>query len=102
MKKWNDHYILGVDHGYGNIKTANHCFKNGLIVSDTEPLFTSELLIYEGRYYIVGEGHKEFIPDKGKDEDYYILTLAAIAMEYRAGKKQETDAAAASEEVAEQ
>lgn len=84
MKKWNDHYILGVDHGYGNIKTANHCFKNGLIASDTEPLFTSELLVYEGRYYIIGEGHKEFIPDKGKDEDYYILTLAAIAKELHA------------------
>ena len=30
MKKLNDQFIIGVDHGYGNIKTANHCFKTGM------------------------------------------------------------------------
>ena len=39
------------------------------------------MLIYEGKKYLIGEGHKEFIPEKGIDEDYYILTLAAIARE---------------------
>ena len=31
MKKLNDQIIIGVDHGYGNIKTANHCFKTGIL-----------------------------------------------------------------------
>ena len=31
MKKNNGVIIIGVDHGYGNIKTANHCFRTGII-----------------------------------------------------------------------
>ena len=81
MKDFNGIKIIGVDHGYGNIKTANHCFPAGVAVHDTEPLFTKDLLVFEGRYYLIGEGHKEFLPEKMQDEDYYILTLAAIAME---------------------
>ena len=48
---------------------------------DKEPTFKSDLLIYEGRYYIIGDEHKEFAADKMNDQDYYILTLAAIARE---------------------
>lgn len=70
-----------MDQGYGNIKTANHCFPTGISGSDTEPLFTADMLVYEGRYYLIGEGHKEFMPDKVMDDDYYLLTLAAIARE---------------------
>ena len=81
MKDFNGIKIIGLDHGYGNIKTANHCFPAGVVGHDTEPLFTKDLLVYEGRYYLIGEGHKEFLPEKMQDEDYYILTLAAIAME---------------------
>ena len=75
--------IIGIDHGYGNIKTANRCFKTGLAVYDSEPLFTKDMLVYNGKYYLVGEGHKEFVAGKDNDDDYYVLTLAAIAMELR-------------------
>ena len=81
MKDCNGFKIIGVDHGFGNMKTANHCFPTGLLRYDSEPLFTKDLLIYDGGYYLIGEGHKEFLPDKSLDEDYYVLTLAAIAME---------------------
>lgn len=73
--------IVGIDHGYGNIKTAHCCFKTGVAAYDKEPLFKGNLLIYEGKYYIIGEEHKEFASDKMTDNDYYILTLAAIARE---------------------
>ena len=73
--------IISIDHGYGNIKTAHWCFKTGVAAYDKEPTFKSNLLVYEGRYYIIGEEHKEFISDKMTDGDYYILTLAAIARE---------------------
>ena len=73
--------IIGIDHGYGNIKTAHCCFKTGVAAYDKEPTFKSNLLIYEGRYYLIGEEHKEFISDKMTDSDYYILTLAAVARE---------------------
>ena len=81
MKAVNNLKIIGIDHGYGNIKTANCCFPTGVIVSDTEPAFTNDLLVWNNRYYSIGVGHKEFTADKFTDEDYYVLTLAAIARE---------------------
>ena len=83
MKTLQNKFIIGVDHGYGNMKTANHCFKTGILSYDSEPLFTGDMLIYNGRYYLIGEGHKEFIADKIRDEDYYLLTLVAIAKELK-------------------
>lgn len=73
--------IISIDHGYGNIKTAHCCFKTGAAAYDKEPTFKSNLLVYEGKYYLIGEEHKEFISDKMTDNDYYILTLAAVARE---------------------
>ena len=61
--------IIGIDHGYGNIKTANRCFRAGLAVYDSEPLFTKDMLVYNGRYYLIGEGHKEFVASKDLDGD---------------------------------
>ena len=81
MKKMNQTYLIGIDHGYGNMKTANCCFSTGVVKSDTEPTFVSDLLVWNGKYYSVGVGHKEFKADKFNDEDYYVLTLAAIARE---------------------
>ena len=83
MKQFKEKLIVGIDHGYGNIKTADHCFKTGIMGYDAEPLFTKDMLEYSGRYYLIGEGHKEFLPDKIKDEDYYLLTLVAIAEELK-------------------
>ena len=84
MKKYNDLYVIGIDHGYGNMKTANFCFPTGITAYDHEPLFTADMLVCDGKYYLIGVGHKEFAPDKINDEDYYVLTLAAIAKELKA------------------
>ena len=81
MKDFKNKVIIGIDHGYGNIKTANHIFKTGVMEYDVEPLFTNDMLVYNGKYYTIGEGHKEFKAEKQSDDDYYVLTLAAIAME---------------------
>ena len=83
MKKYHDLYVIGIDHGYGNMKTANCCFPTGVLKSETEPVFTGDLLVWDGHYYSIGVGHKEFTADKFNDEDYYVLTLAAIARELR-------------------
>ncbi len=91
MKAFNDIKIIGIDHGYGNMKTANHCFPTGILGYDAEPLFTADMLVYEGRYYLIGEGHKEFLPEKIHDEDYYLLTLVAIAKELKAEGITEAD-----------
>lgn len=41
--------IIGIDNGYGNIKTANCCFPAGLTVHGAEPVFKDDLLVYDGR-----------------------------------------------------
>ena len=81
MKVIGDVLVIGIDSGYGNIKTANCCFPASLASYDKEPVFKDNMLVYGDRYYLIGEGHKEFLADKTKDIDYYVLTLAAIARE---------------------
>lgn len=91
MKYYKNINIIGVDHGYGNIKTAGSCFQAGVLAYDKEPAFKSNLLVWNGRYYIIGAGHKEFSADKMKDEDYYVLTLAAVARELNIAKTYSAD-----------
>ena len=49
MKQLGNLRIIGIDHGYGNMKTAKHCFKTGILTYDSEPLFTADMLVYEGK-----------------------------------------------------
>ena len=86
MKKYKGTYIIGIDHGYGNMKTANCCFQAGVTVYDKEPIFKDNLLVWNNKYYLIGTEHKEFSADKMLDEDYYVLTLAAIARELNIAK----------------
>ena len=81
MKHCNDIVIVGIDHGYGNIKTANTVTPTGITRLDSEPTFSKGVLFYEGSYYLIGEGHKEYLPDKWEDNDYYLFTLMGIARE---------------------
>ena len=59
--------VTGIDHGYGNMKTATRCFPSGVVRYEKEPIFQNNLLVYNGMYYQIGED--------------YVLTLAAIAKE---------------------
>ena len=81
MRKYNDYYIIGVDAGYGNMKTARTIYPTGLVAMDTKPFFDGDILEYNNTWYRIGEGHKAYNPDKTADEDFYILTLASIAAE---------------------
>ena len=62
--------IIAVDHGYGNIKTVHEIFPSGIMPCADEPAFARDKLNWAGRWYIIGEGHKEFTDDKAQDEDY--------------------------------
>lgn len=81
MRNFNNIKIIGIDHGYGNIKTANTVTPMGVTAYDTEPVFSGNILQYRGKYYRLGEGHKPFVADKCEDEDYYVCTLMGIARE---------------------
>ena len=73
--------IIAVDHGYGNIKTVNTIFPSNIIAFDSEPAFALDKLYWAGRWYAVGDGHKEFLDNKTMDDDYLLLTMVAIAKE---------------------
>ena len=81
MRNLHNIRIIAVDHGYGNVKTANAITPTGIKAYPTKPIFGGDILEYAGTYFLIGEGHKEFIADKSEDEDYYILTLMAVARE---------------------
>ena len=73
--------IIGIDNGYGNIKTANCCFPAGLTAHNTEPVFKDDLLTYDGRYYLIGAGHKEFTADKtARELNVHGLTDATVRL----------------------
>lgn len=73
--------IIGIDHGYGMMKTANNMFTTGLTEYEKEPYTMQDVVKFNGKYYVCGSGRQTLIRDKTSDDSYYILTLAAIAKE---------------------
>ena len=73
--------IIGIDHGYAAMKTAHCSFPTGLVEYDHEPYTSQSVLEYGGKYYVVSSGRQPLQKDKTVTEDYYLLTLAAIAKE---------------------
>ncbi|MDE7261630.1 MAG: ParM/StbA family protein, partial [Oscillospiraceae bacterium] len=72
---------IGIDHGYAAMKSAHFSFPSGLVEYEHEPYTSKDVLEYDGRYYVVGSGRQPLQKDKTLTEDYYLLTLAAIARE---------------------
>lgn len=80
---------IGVDHGYAAMKTTHFSFPTGLVEYEHEPYTQKDVLEYGGKYYVVGSGRQPLQKDKTLAEDYYLLTLAAIAKEldYRGAER---------------
>lgn len=87
MKQLKNMQIIGIDTGYGNLKTASGIFPASVLTFDHEPVHAQDLLIYDGKYHVIGSGHREFTPDKVSNPDHYLLTLAGIGQSsQRAGR----------------
>ena len=54
MREIKNTKIIAVDHGYGNIKTANTVTPTGITAYESEPIFTGNILEYNGIYYRIG------------------------------------------------
>lgn len=67
--------LVAIDHGYGNVKTPNFIFPTGITAYSNEPAMATDTLCWAGRWYAIGDAHKEFIADKTADEDYLKLTI---------------------------
>ena len=76
-----DTITIGVDHGYYAMKTVHCAFPTGLVEYDHEPYTQQDVLEHGGKFYVVGSGRQPLQKDKTATEDYYLLTLAAIAKE---------------------
>ena len=76
---------IGLDHGYGNIKTAHRVFQTGIECYDEEPIVSTNYVKYRDKYYVIGESHLVYQGNKTESDDFYILTLAGLAeeMKYR-------------------
>ena len=82
-------YVIGVDHGYAAMKTVHGSFPSGLVAYEHEPYTQKNVLEYGGTYYVVGSGRQPLQKDKTRTEDYYLLTLAAIARPEKGYRKNE-------------
>lgn len=78
--------VIGIDHGYYAIKTKQVCFPTGIIRYEYEPYTMQNVLQYQGEYYVCGTGRQTLVKDKTANDNYYLLTLAALAQEIRKRK----------------
>lgn len=76
--------IIGIDHGNRNMKTASQVFSAAVQAIQTRPDTLENILEYQNHFYYIG-GQVPVIErvDKTENEDYYLLTLAALAKEMR-------------------
>lgn len=75
--------VIGIDHGWSNVKTVSQVFTSGVKEISTEPAFFENVVEWEGMYYKVGGKRLEVRDSKVENENFYILTLAAIAKELK-------------------
>lgn len=75
--------IIGVDQGNYQIKTAHCVFNTSLSEFKTDPGI-GEILEYRGKFYSIGTKRLPVQQDKTINDDFYILTLIAIAKELEA------------------
>lgn len=72
---------IGIDHGNRQIKTKNHTFVSGLTESDVMPPATKDVLFFNNKYYTLSHDRIPYMRDKTKSNDFFILSLFAIAEE---------------------
>ena len=73
--------IIGIDHGWSNMKTVSSIFTSGVKEITTEPALFDNVVEFEEKYFKVGGKRLEVKDTKVTDENYYILTLASIGRE---------------------
>ena len=75
--------IIAIDHGYYAIKTKHFSFPAGITAYSHEPYTKQGVLQYGEKYYVCGTGRQPIQRTKTETENYYLLTLAAIAQEIK-------------------
>lgn len=73
--------VIGVDHGWSGMKTVSQVFTTGVKEITTEPAFFNNIVAYNGSFYKVGGRRLEVRDLKVENDNFYLLTLAAVAKE---------------------
>lgn len=68
---------------YYAIKTRHFSFPAGIAVYSHEPYTLQNTLEYGGKFYVCGTGRQPILRNKTENDNYYLLTLAAIAREIK-------------------
>lgn len=80
--------VYGIDHGFGLTKTAHTEIISGVkSFGAEEPPLPDRTVYFEGKYYVCGGKRMNVMSNKTNDENYYILTLAALAEEMKLKKR---------------
>ena len=75
---------IGIDHGYYAIKTRHCSFPAGLTTYGSHEPYTRQGLLESGRcFFVCGTGRQPIQRDKTINDNYYLLTMAALAQEIR-------------------
>lgn len=72
--------IVGVDHGNMQIKTAHTCFTTGIAPVIDIPIVYDNILDFNNKFYRIGGDRNNVQEDKVCNENFYLLTLAAISI----------------------
>lgn len=65
------------------MKTRHFSFPAGIVAYTHEPYTLQNTLEYGGRFFVCGTGRQPLLRSKTANDNYYLLTLAAIAKEIR-------------------
>jgi plasmid segregation protein ParM len=68
---------------YYAIKTRHFSFPAGIAVYSHEPYTLQNTLEYGGKFFVCGTGRQPILRNKMENDNYYLLTLAAIAKEIK-------------------
>lgn len=79
--------IFALDTGNDKIKTENRVTQAGLRKLDYKPEDTEEAIYFNGEYYMETVDRLPYSYDKTVDDQYYILTLLALARELEVMEK---------------
>ena len=87
--------IIEIDHGWSQMKTSNYCFNTSIKELPNVPAFTDNVLQYDNRHFAVGDERLEVLDSKVENENFYLLTLVAMAKEMKSRGIKEADIALA-------
>lgn len=73
--------VIGIDHGWSNMKTVSQIFTTGVKEISTEPAFFDNVVEWNGVYYKVDGKRLEVRDTKVENDNFYLLTLASAAKE---------------------